>query len=178
MSKEISRPDLYSRVHSRDEQQKVKVQDDDKINVRGLMIGFAAELFLSLQVPLCKVVLLYNPNISPFEILYIKSVLTIPMSYALCSFYGQHFTDVPKDFRKVIIARGLLGYLGVQGIWSSAKFMPIYLSTCIITTTPIWVSLIAYLYLNESLKKLDVFQMIVSFLGVIIINNPFQKDDE
>lgn len=55
--------------------------------------------------------------------------------------------------------------------------MPIYLSTCIITTAPIWVSLIAYLYLGETLKKLDVFAMLTSFVGVIIINNPFQKED-
>lgn len=56
--------------------------------------------------------------------------------------------------------------------------MPIYLSTCIITTTPIWVSLIAYIYLNESLKKIDIFAMLISFLGVIIINNPFQTDEQ
>ena len=146
---------------------------DDKINLRGITIGLVAEFFLSCQVPLCKYVLVENPNMSPFEILYVKSVMTVPLSYLLCLYYGVHFTNVPKDFRPIIIARGLIGYLGVQGIWSSAKYMPIYLASCIITTTPIWVSLIAYLYLKESIKKLDIFAMLTSFIGVIIINNPF-----
>lgn len=56
--------------------------------MRGILIGLIAELFMSMQVPICKYVLVYNPNMSPLEILYIKSVMTLPLSYMLCQYYS------------------------------------------------------------------------------------------
>ena len=54
--------------------------------------------------------------------------------------------------------------------------MPISIASCLNTTTPIWVSIIAYMYLGENLQSYDIFALVVSIIGVIIINNP-QSDE-
>ena len=51
--------------------------------------------------------------------------------------------------------------------------MPLSTSSCIFNTLPIWATILAHFVLNEKITKYDIIQLILSFVGVIIINNPF-----
>lgn len=105
--------------------------------------------------------------------LYIKSFVTLPISFIWCWSQGAHVLDVAYAFRHIVVIRGIFSFIGIQGIWASNKFMYITTASCINCTTPIWVSIIAYLYLNERIGKLEKFAIFTSFLGVLIINDPF-----
>ena len=115
----------------------------------------------------------YNISLSPFEILYIKSIWHTILNYLFCHFNGVFILDIPHEYRNIIVFRGLIGYVGIQGIWGAAKYMPITLASCITTTAPIWLAILAHFYLGETISKFDVFAIFTSFAGVLIINNPF-----
>ena len=61
-------------------------------------------------------------------------------------------------------------------MWGSVKYMPVSTAGCIFFTMPLWVALIAFFLLKENLSKFDVFSIITAFLGVLVINNPWQEE--
>ena len=85
-----------------------------------------------------------------------------------------------KKYRYVIVFRALIGYYGIQGQWSSVKYMPVAIANCLNQLAPIVCSFYGYLILNEKLSKWDVIGFIVAFTGVIVLNNPlnFGMDDD
>lgn len=113
--------------------------------------------------------------------LYIKSLVTLPVSFFWVKSQQSHVFDVSHPFRSLVLIRSLVSFISIQGIWGSNKFMPITTASCIYGTTPIVVSIIAYFFLNESISNLEKFSIFTSLLGVLVINDPFginQKYDE
>lgn len=54
--------------------------------------------------------------------------------------------------------------------------MPVSTAGCIFFTMPIWVAVIAFFFLKEKLTKIDVTSLIMAFIGVIVINKPWDRD--
>ncbi|MDJ0601512.1 MAG: DMT family transporter [Crocosphaera sp.] len=52
---------------------------------------------------------------------------------------------------------------------TSLSFTSIAASTTLVTTTPIWVALLSWLWLKENLKKVTIFGIIIALLGGILI---------
>ena len=63
-------------------------------------------------------------------------------------------------------------------MWGSLKYMPVGLASTIFFTMPIWVVLIAYFLLKESITKYDILTLVTTFAGVVLINNPFEPQKE
>ena len=63
-------------------------------------------------------------------------------------------------------------------MFSSVKFLPISTASSIFYTQPIWTALFAWLAIKESLSKYDIISIFTAFLGVLIINNPWQEESE
>ena len=54
------------------------------------------------------------------------------------------------------------------------KIMPMYTAICIFFTIPIWSSLMAYAILKEPISIYDIFALISTFGGVLLINDPLK----
>ena len=54
------------------------------------------------------------------------------------------------------------------------KIMPMYTAICIFFTIPIWSSLMAYAILKELISIYDIFALISTFGGVLLINDPLK----
>lgn len=141
--------------------------------MKAILLGLLAQIFFSTENPAAKQIYISYPNISPYEMLYIKSAVTLPISFLWSKSQGSHILDISHSFRHIVVLRGITSFFAIQGIWGSNKFMPLTTASCIYCTTPIWVSLIAYFYLNEKISRLEKISIFTSFLGVLIINDPF-----
>ncbi len=86
------------------------------------------------------------------------------------------FLDVPANLHFYMFMRTLLGFVGIQGLWISFKFLPLSIATCIFYVYPIFSVFFARCFLNEKIEKHDILQVFTSFIGVLIINNPFSAD--
>lgn len=111
-----------------------------------------------------------------YEVIYWKSVSMIIYNYLYITSFGLTIIDIPKNYRKVMLCRGFVGFFGLQGYWASLKYMPISLASCICVTTPIPLAILAQVILGEKMSKYDIISIISAFCGVIIINNPFKTD--
>jgi len=61
---------------------------------------------------------------------------------------------------------------------NSLKYMPVSTSSCIFFTIPIWSTFLAFFILKEKITKWDIMQLTCSFVGVLLINNPFAENDQ
>ena len=55
--------------------------------------------------------------------------------------------------------------------------MPVSTGSCIFFTLPLWATFMAFVFLKEKISKYDLVQLIVSFIGVVLINNPFGESN-
>jgi hypothetical protein len=53
------------------------------------------------------------------------------MNYLYIRGFGHYPMDVPKNYRNIIVFRAIIGYVGVQGMWASVKYMPVGTAACI-----------------------------------------------
>ena len=89
--------------------------------------------------------------------------------------FGYSVLDVPLKYRKLIILRAVSGFVWLHGYWGAFKYMPLNVTTCILMTGPIPVAIFARIILKEQMSKYDIICMISSFIGILIINNPFSE---
>ena len=98
----------------------------------------------------------------------------ILFNYLFSRSLGVFVLDVPREYQTLIVFRALIGFLGLQGMWGSLKYMPVGLASTIIFTMPVWTVIIAYFLLKESITRYDILTLVAAFTGVILINNPFE----
>ena len=92
------------------------------------------------------------------------------VNFIYCKVIGTHFIEVPKEFRKTMLIRSLAGFIGTQAAWTATKYMPLSMSSAIISTYPTVLAVLAHFYLGEKISKFDVFAIFISLTGVLIIN--------
>ena len=52
--------------------------------------------------------------------------------------------------------------------------MPVYTSSCIFFTMPIWATLMGFFFLGEPINKYDILSVFSAFCGVLFINDPLK----
>ena len=62
-------------------------------------------------------------------------------------------------------------------MFTSVKYMPVTMASCIFLTMPIWIALFARLFLNEKLQRIDIISIFSAFIGMFLINNPFADNE-
>lgn len=75
-----------------------------------------------------------------------------------------------------MVLRGFFGFLGVGGMFGSTQFMPISISSCILFSVPVWTAIFAFFALKEKLKIYDYISIVLAFLGVLLINRPWDTN--
>ena len=141
------------------------------------MFALAANTCYSMTSPIVKIIYEHNKSISAYEILYWKSLSMMLFNYLFIHSFGKFCLDIPNEYRKIIVFRAFVGFIGIQGMWASVKYMPVSTSSSIVFSFPIWTAVFAYFILGEKLTKYDIISIITAFLGVIVINNPFAPLD-
>jgi drug/metabolite transporter (DMT)-like permease len=95
-------------------------------------------------------------------------------SYFYIRSFGAFPMDIPRKYHHIIIIRAVAGFTGIQGMFGSVKYLPVSTAGCIFFTQPIWTALLAWVFAKESLSVYDIISIIAAFIGVLIINNPWQ----
>lgn len=95
------------------------------------------------------------------------------LNFLFLKYQGERILDVPAKYHSLIVLRGVIGYFALQGYWAAIMYMPIALVNCIINLAPVFTSVAAWMVMDEKLTKFDFLAIVVSFIGVVVINNPF-----
>lgn len=83
-----------------------------------------------------------------------------------------------RNLKQTQFSPGALVYAGVAGVclalhfatWiTSLSFTSIAASTTLVTTNPVWVALLSWLWFKEKLTKLAILGIVVAFMGGVLI---------
>jgi drug/metabolite transporter (DMT)-like permease len=92
---------------------------------------------------------------------------------ALC-WYSLRRRGVPLwgERRRLLLLRGLLGYAALSCFFYALVHLPLAEATVIQYTNPVFTALFAALFLAEHMRGRDVFLVLVSLAGVVLMARP------
>lgn len=148
---------------------------DSLSKAQGICYGLASATFYSMMNPLLKLLYRHQDNrVNPFEVLYWKSLFMFVVNFLIVKFaFGAFVMDVPRKYHRIMVLRMTAGFVSIAFMFNAVKFMPVATANCIVMTNPTWVALFSYLTLGESLSYADIASLVLAFLGVVVINDPF-----
>ena len=82
---------------------------------------------------------------------------------------------VRDDMRSTLVIRSILAFLGSTGFYLALQYTDLSKATALYWTNPMMTAVVAYLVLNESLPFIDWIAILVSFAGILVIQNPWAK---
>ena len=131
--------------------------------------------FYTLTAFLLKLLYL-NSDISTYEFTYWQSMIMIVMNLVSFKQAGKDHLLVRDDMRVTIIVRSVCAFLGVTGFYLALQYTDLSKATALYWTNPMMTAVIAYFALNETLNFVDWLSIIVSFAGILIIQNPWEHE--
>jgi drug/metabolite transporter (DMT)-like permease len=138
----------------------------------GLVYVALGALFFSVMSLLVKLVGVRLPNA---EIVAVRAIITL-----LLSWLTLRLTRTPAwgHNHRLLIVRGLVGFLGLYAFYFSVVHMRLADATVIQNTNPIFSALLAAWLLREGLRAPELIAMAVSLGGVVLIARPSFLFDE
>ena len=111
------------------------------------------------------------PELSTFDIMFLRSLIGLVIVLAV-GFYARTLTQIKTDRLGLHILRNAAHFTG-QNLWFLAvAFIPFSQLFALEFSTPIWVALLAPLFLGEALTRRRLLSVALGFAGVLIVARP------
>ena len=115
------------------------------------------------------------PNLDTFEIMFLRSLIGL-MIVVIVSFFAGTLSQIRTNRLGLHFLRNLAHFTG-QNLWFLAvAFIPLSQLFALEFSTPIWVAILAPLFLGEKLTKRRFLSVALGFTGVIIVARPDLRD--
>jgi drug/metabolite transporter (DMT)-like permease len=82
------------------------------------------------------------------------------------------FIDIPRHLFKLILLRGLFGFMSTMGLYIAIDYLPMSLAVTVYYTQPIIVAIICFFILGERLGKLEILSIFSAMFGVVLLTRP------
>lgn len=108
------------------------------------------------------------------QVLFVRQSITSLFSLAY-GYYSHvpYFPLGPRNVLSLLIARGVLGFFGVFGIYFALRYMPLAEATVLTFLAPILTCYVcAWLIPGESFSRQQQFAAFLSLVGVVVIAKP------
>ena len=110
-------------------------------------------------------------NLNTFEIMLFRSMIGFLIVLAI-GYFAKTLAEIKRDRLSLHLFRNLAHFSG-QNLWFLAvASIPFSQLFAIEFSTPVWVALLAPLFLGEVLTKQRVLAVILGFAGVLIVARP------
>ena len=136
---------------------------------------FSAITFSMMAV--CVKILYISQEITSFAVMYWKSFLMVIFQYVFTKASGHDYMGIPKNLRTTMFLRALFGFGGFTGLYTSLKLTSLSKASMLFFTNPIITAVYARIFLKEKISYYDWVAIFCAFFGVILLQNPFGKDE-
>ncbi|KAH9876054.1 hypothetical protein J1614_003933, partial [Plenodomus biglobosus] len=110
----------------------------------------------------------------PFHILFARMSITVILSsYYMWYKKTEHFPFGMREVRSLLVARGLLGFFGVFGMYYSLLYLPLADATVITFLAPSLACWACSYLIAEPFTRMEQIAAYISLFGVILIARPF-----
>lgn len=125
-----------------------------------------AALFFSLMSLLVRIA---GRGLPTMEVVFARSVLVLAISG---TFLARARTSPWGTKRKVLLLRGVLGFVALSCFYYALIHLPLADATVIQYTNPVWTALLAALFLSEAIGGRELTLSVVSLGGVVLMTRP------
>jgi len=104
------------------------------------------------------------------QVVLVRAVLTLALSY-----WAVRRAGVPSiwgEQRRLLLVRGLLGAIGINGFYWSLVHLPLGEATLIQYTNPVFATILAALWVGERVRVREVMCLGLALVGVVFITRP------
>ncbi len=112
------------------------------------------------------------------SVLFIRSISAITLTLILIAFSKQGFAQIQTSRIKLHVLRNCTHFVGQFGWFFSIASIPLAHVFALEFTVPIWIALLAPIFLKEKLTLQRGIFIIVGFIGILIILRPFELQVE
>ena len=111
------------------------------------------------------------PDLNTFEIMFFRSLIGLVI-VLIISFFAGTLRQIKADRIGLHVLRNTAHFTG-QNLWFLAvAFIPFSQLFALEFSTPIWVALLAPLFLGETLTRRRLLSVVIGFTGVLIVARP------
>lgn len=133
---------------------------------RGLQYAALAAFSFSLMSGLAK---LAGSRLPVQEVIFIRGLVFGGLTYAMLRWKG--LSPWGRE-RRLLLFRGLLGYGALTCFFWAVMHLPLAATTTLHFTNPVFGSILAAVVLGEVLRKWELFLVLLSLTGVLMIARP------
>ena len=130
-------------------------------------LAFASLFFSFMTVCVKKI----DQRIPIFELVFFRSIFSLFITSLIINKKQIYPWGINKP---LLVLRGLLGTLALLCIFYAIRNMPLSIATVIQYTYPIFISIFAIIFLKEKINKFIFIALILGWIGIIVILNPYQ----
>lgn len=140
----------------------------------GYFLSFWAAIALAVCAFLFHIAEVYY-DISPVMAVLIASTISVLLSVcALTTIREPSCNLLPPDQCGVLAARGMFAAANMYLKNVSLAYIPVGTALTLLSITPIFVSLLAALFLGDPLTATDVLVLLANVVGVVLVSRPTQ----
>jgi len=133
---------------------------------RGILFMFLASLSFAFMGGFAKII---SETLPPVEVTFFRNIFGVIL-------IGLAIYKVPlkqKGGRPwLLLFRGSMGFMALLAYFYIMAHIPLGEAVTYNKTSPIFVAIFAYLFLNEKLQKSAIFAIILGFIGIVLIAQP------
>jgi drug/metabolite transporter (DMT)-like permease len=137
---------------------------------KGVLFMFFAGFLSAVNGALAKML---GADISALEIVFFRNIFGVV--FILIALYHTPPT-LPGGNFKLLLWRGLFGFSAMLFFFYTITKIPLGEAITLNKTSPLFVTILAFILLKERLSAKGIFSLLIGFLGVVLITKPFGMD--
>jgi drug/metabolite transporter (DMT)-like permease len=133
---------------------------------RGILFMLLASLSFAVMGGFAKVV---SQVLPPVEVTFFRNVFGVALvGYAIYKSPLQQIGGKPL----LLLFRGMMGFVALLAYFYVIAYIPLAEAVTYNKTSPIFVAIFAYIFLNEKLSRWSVVAIGLGFVGIVLIAQP------
>ncbi|XP_023226823.1 solute carrier family 35 member G1-like [Centruroides sculpturatus] len=131
---------------------------------KGLIYTCASSIFTCFTSVIAK----FIKEINPSELSSIKFLSSLIFSLPLIIYFNQTLLG-PRKVRLYLLIGGVVGAPHLVLVFMTLQFMPLADASVILSSTPVFVGILAKILLKESFGIFNIIALLLSILGILLI---------
>ena len=139
------------------------------------MYMLLSAIFYTLMAFFLKMLYLHS-DINTYEVTYWQAIVIGLLNFVMFKAAKKDHLLVRDDMRGTLIIRSICAFIGLSGFYLALEYTDLSKATALYWTNPMMTALLASFWIDETLAFIDWLAIFVSFVGILIIENPWAHE--
>jgi drug/metabolite transporter (DMT)-like permease len=146
--------------------------------LKGILIMKMSVLLLTVSGILVKYHYEYNPHVTIYDMVFVRAFSQLLMSYIIARRERVNLTDIPDHQWRLVIIRAITGTMTFFIFNTAVKLISLSKVAFLNNTSPIFATIIAFMFLGEAITRSEVASLSICIIGVAILVQPYGESSQ